>query len=594
MTALPSLYARFRPLFAKMDLPLRKALEGMLANFATLPLPTTADERQTSGAFVGYDGIENRGRLSNLLESEWLLRELDPDDFVRRVAESEVMFRRRDFEGTGVKDVLCVVLDCGPWMLGNHRIIALASLFYLAIRADRISARLLWTVPGVTKGWSEDLTQANIRTFLGRIVQDPLPVSALDAALEDLETGPRECWYVGSAQTENLTRHPDVTGSIIARKRYDAHEVDVKITSRGRTSTLQIAPAQDADTVAALRRPFAPERKKTTRLARDIGDLTVQPFHRDWLLDRFNQAVLIRYPNGALWYPFLRKARPTWLAIPSDKTLLGLQPQSSGRLCVLLATGETETELVTVDVSQNPAKVSARETGYFDTKIGPQPTYAMGNLHVVSDAECLLVAADGTNHAVRRDGFSDRSDTENRVVMSDGVYLIELTKGTLRVKNPRRGTLAKVPLPVNHQELCQKPRRTVFSPDTKAVTFTTDGVQHTALVGLDIVPFALEGMALLHLHSTEKALAWDAAENRLVPFQLINGRVRASKGTVIKTPVTGMPRYCPLTQTVFAINTDAGGDSYTQFVPLHTTRGWQCAEAFDILDAVEGAETLWL
>lgn len=595
MTTLPHLYARFRPLFAKMDLPLRSALEGILASFATIPPPNTADERQITGEFVGFDGIENRGRLSNLLESEWLSRELDPDDFVRRVAEGEVMFRRRDFMGTGAKDVLCVVLDCGPWMLGRHRIIALAALFYLALRADRISARLMWTVPGIAKGWSEGLTPENIRIFLGRVVQEPLPIAAMDAALEGFETDPKEYWYVGSAHTKDLSLHPNVTGSIIAQTHYGADTVDVKVTSQGRRSTLSITPAPDADIVAALRRPFVPERSKAAPIAQDVDDLTAHPFHSDWLLDRFNQAVLIRYPEGALWYPFRKETNPTWLAVPKGKALLGLQPQTDGKLSVLLGLTTTVAELLTVDVSQNPASVISGVTGHFNREIGPQPAHAMGNLHVTLGGQCLLVAADGITHTLVQDGLSAQLETDDRAVLSDGIYLIELANGALRVKNPRRGVLARAPLEPAHRDLFREPRRTVFSPDTKAITFTTDGVQHVTYQGPEVTRFDLEGMSLLYLHNAARALAWDAAKNSLVPFQWIDGRLRKTKGAAwaIKTPITGRPRYCPLTQTVFAMNTDDAGTP-AQFVPLDTKRGWQTAEPFDIPDAIERAVTLWL
>ncbi len=593
MTALPRLYARFLPLFAKMDLHLRNTLEGLLMSFATLPLPASADERQNNGEFVGFDGIENRGRLSNLLESEWLLRELDPDDFVRRVAEGEVMFRHLDFRGTGSRETLCVMLDCGPWMLGSNRIVALAALFYLALRADRIGARLLWTVPGIAKGWSEDLTRENIRIFLGRVVQETLSFDAIDSALEDIAGGSKECWYVGAAQTRQLTQHPEVTGSILAQTPYGADEVTVQITSRGRHSTLSLTPPPDADTVAALRRPFAPERKVEAQIAADEGDLSAQPYHRDWLLDRFNHAVLIRHPSGVLWYPFRQGIYPIWLAIPEGKTLLGVQPQSGGQLCVLLGKGATETELITVDVSSNPAKVKNCDSGCFDVEIEPQPTNAMGNLHVALGEHCFLVCADGTKHMVKRDGIFAPSQTGDLTVFSDGIYLIELNKGALRVKNPRRGILARMPLPGDCQDLVRNPRRTMFSPDTKVITFTTDGAHYTTLMGLDVVRFSLEDMSLLHLHATNKALAWNADSNSLVQFQLINAKVSNPKSTAIDTPITGLPRYCPLTQTVFAMNTDDAGIP-ERFIPLDTKRGWQNAESFDILDAIVRAETLWL
>lgn len=593
MTKLPRIYARFLPLFAKMDLRLRTTLEGLLASFATLPLPSSADEHQQDGEFVGFDGIENRGRLSNLLESEWLLRELDPDDFVRRVSEGEVMFRRLDFKGTGAKETLCVVLDCGPWMLGKTRIVALAALFHLALRADRIGARLLWTVPGIAKGWSEDLTRENIRVFLGRVVQDKITFDTINAVMEDIPGRAKECWYVGAAQTKHVTQHPEITGSILAGALYGADEITVQITSRGRHSTLSLTPPPDTDIVTALRRPFEPERK--IEASRDIGahDLSTHPFHRDWLLDRFNQAVLIHYGGGVLWYRFAHNKKPIWLAIPEGKTLLGVQPQSGGELCVLLGKGTAEAELITVGFYGASAKVTGTDPGFFNTEIGPQPPDAMGNLHVALGEHCYFISADGTKHTVQRKSTFVPDQTDDLTVFSDGVYLIELINRALRVKNPRRGILARISLPEDLQDVVRKPRRTLFSPDTKAITLATDCAQYTTLIGQNVTRFSLDGMVLLHRHAGNKALAWNAETNSLVKFQLFHDEIRKSQSTPIDRPISGLPRYCPLTHSVFAMNTDRTGIP-ERFIPLETKRGWQIAKSFDILDAIERAETLWL
>ncbi len=598
MSTLPPLYARFRPLFAAMDLPLRRALEGMLASFAKLPPPLHADERQITGEFVGFDGIENRGKLSNLLESEWLLRDLDPDEFVRRAAESELMFRRRDFKGTGVKNVLCVLLDCGPWMLGKNRIIALAALFYLAIRAERAGACLVWTVPGVAKGWSEDLTTENIRIFLGRIVQAPLSANAIDTALETLPGPAKECWYVGAAQTHQLAEHPDVSGSILARTRYGLDEVEVQITTRGRRASLSVPTASDADTVSALRRPFAPQqRKKQAKLPEDVGELSASPFPRDWLLDRFNRAVLIRYPNGVLWYPFDAHAKPQWIAVPPNKVLLGIQPQSKKEIAFVLGVGKSDAktvvELEMVNVAKTSAEISTRASGFLTDEIGQLPQNAMGNLHVNLAGQCLLIAEDGESHTIRFESSSQPAPKGVWSFFSDGTYVIDIEENVLSVRNPRRGLLARTALPIEYSNLPDQPRRVLFSPDTKAVTFTTDDVRYIAITGDEITEFELEDLSLISFHSETNALAWDASRNSLVSFQWVNGKARNLQVTPIDEPINGLPRHCPLSQTVFALSKSSDG-SFERFIPLQTRRGWKHVEAFDVVDAIEGAETLWL
>ena len=187
---LPPAYAGFAELFAQLEPPMVQTLGGLLTAFASkLDLPQLSDA-QPQGEFVGFDGIENSGDMARLLESEWLLRELDPDDFVRRVAEREVLYRRKAFEDAGKRNTLAVVLDCGPWMLGRNRLCALAALFHLAIVAQRSGADLHWTVPGRRQpNWHAGLNRETISQFLGQIVQGAVGPAHLDRLRTFRQTG---------------------------------------------------------------------------------------------------------------------------------------------------------------------------------------------------------------------------------------------------------------------------------------------------------------------------------------------------------------------------------------------------------------------
>jgi len=310
---LPQAYTGFADLFALFAPPMVQTLGGMLAAFASrLEMPMLW-EAQPQGEFVGFDGIAQTGDLAHLLESDWLLRELDPDDFVRRVSEREVLYRQRAFEDTGKRNALAVVLDCGPWMLGRNRLCGLAALFHLAAVAERSGAELKWIVPGQPKdGWITGLSRDTITRYLGQIVQTDLDLPSLQHAIDGLEVeGRLELWYIGAAETAPGADALGVTSSFLIETLHgEGSPADARVMVRGprRKTTIDITFPGEETCVAALRRPFQPK-PQTHRASSTDGAqkdaLSPLPYDSDWMLDRHNQAVVLRVPEGILWQPLL-------------------------------------------------------------------------------------------------------------------------------------------------------------------------------------------------------------------------------------------------------------------------------------------------
>lgn len=618
---LPRAYSSFAALFGRMDTPMMAVIGGILGALSDRLDMIGAFQNQSEGDFVGYDGLENRGKLANLLETEWLLRELDADDFVRRIAEGEVLFRRREFQNSGKRNTLAVILDCGPWMLGRNRLVGLAALFYLALRAERTGAEISWIVPGSTAetkpNWVSGLSRETINRYLGQIVQTRLNATDIDAALAGLEVqGRLDCWYVGSHQTAEITEHPDIGSAFLVRTRYGGQttaSAEIKVTSRRRQlANIDVTFEDDSTCVAALRRPFKPvaRPKNSHRLAPVNSDvLSALPFNTGWLLDRHNQAVLIRLPEGILWQPLKPGAEQqgVWLPIHKKDFLLGVQVEQDRSLVAMIACSRVggervgvqpyEVSLIRVGLDNDDNAVFAGGLVELDPSLFPND--ALGNFHL--QPHCAIVGSDGLRrqfYITPERGLRETTTAIARVLFVDANYRTEIHEnpGThIRVKNIARDLqMLRETLAEPAKDLFQKPRRVLFSPSAKVLAITFDDRFYTIYGAGDPTEVELpEGLVLLHIENQHKGMAWNAEESKLVQLTFRADTVKQKLLKMYQWAILGLPRYCPLTGTVFAIRTDGDGQPL-HFVPIHTKRGWQDVRALDLPEAIEKARTIWL
>ena len=145
------------------------------------------------------------------------------------------------------------------------------------------------------------------------------------------------------------------------------------------------------------------------------------------------------------------------------------------------------------------------------------------------------------------------------------------------------------------RNFAERPRRVLFAPSSKMLAMSFDDIVYTIYGAGD--PYEIEmpdGIILLHIENRQQGLGWNGEEAKLVSL-----RFEGETVTQIPTrprPVSsrlGLPRFCPLTGTVFALRTDKDGQP-TYFVPILTKRGWQNVETIDIREAIEKARAVWL
>ncbi|MEJ2117001.1 MAG: hypothetical protein P8Y36_03490 [Alphaproteobacteria bacterium] len=121
LKGIPPLYRGLSPHMMHLSDNMLKVLGGLLLSFSALPDPMHNSASHIRGDFIGFDGITNKGRYDHLLVSEWALQSLYPEEFVRRFAEGEALYTKREFRQRGDKAIVTALISCGPQMLGYKR-----------------------------------------------------------------------------------------------------------------------------------------------------------------------------------------------------------------------------------------------------------------------------------------------------------------------------------------------------------------------------------------------------------------------------------------------------------------------------------------
>lgn len=250
-----------------------RLIGGLMGQLNPLLEASFEIDAQSYGEFNGYDGMELKGEIERLMPSEWLWRELAPEEFLRRFAEQELLYHKPSFESPTDERTHLVALDCGPGMLGRPRLIALAALLSLNALAKAQGARLVWIAPqgGVTD-WKMILTQKDLKAFL--IAANPLSLKSagLDDLLQNLPgkkvlEADIVLWTIGATALA-AGDATFKTNQIVISERLAANddglpiaEAQIRLTSyfgRQRETTVTF-PAEE-ECVSLLREPFRPPR----------------------------------------------------------------------------------------------------------------------------------------------------------------------------------------------------------------------------------------------------------------------------------------------------------------------------------------------
>ncbi|HEV3117688.1 MAG TPA: hypothetical protein VGY58_11575, partial [Gemmataceae bacterium] len=161
---------------------------AQMVSALTLPPRRLAREEIPVG---GYADVATHGQVEQILPSQFALDDLE---FVRRYAERELLYFRREEPNQRTKQEMVVVLDQGVRTWGEVRLLLSAAVMALARQADRRRIPFLLRGTSMARGWIDPM-QASAEA-LAEVLEasdlSPHPGYTLEWALEQPCTGARD------------------------------------------------------------------------------------------------------------------------------------------------------------------------------------------------------------------------------------------------------------------------------------------------------------------------------------------------------------------------------------------------------------------
>lgn len=384
---LPAAYAIFLPVFEQLSMPLRRLLHGQLVQFERLLAEFDEAELRQQGNFEGLGSITTRGDIANIVQSELLLRSEAPLEFLRRIAESETLYMEREYSDPGMKPIYRLMISVGPGLLGHGRILALATIFFMARMASIRGAGFHWCFLPRAEGavWFDSVSVNTIKRFLRA-------ANYAEASLDDVIAAD-QCWesLTSKKVAAPTARHIDwVVGAIDRRSTQQSPRA---VHNSGRAVTFALLPQVDAspraaeitirrggrdvqqmlvefpsDTVclSALNQPFAPI--KPIKQQADQPSKATQPvgWEPRYLLMPHAAARVVRLKHGVLILIFGGVSKVVgsyFLRVEPHTKIAGVSLRANNKLSVLLQTersGRDMLVLTSVDLIPNMRPIEAR------------------------------------------------------------------------------------------------------------------------------------------------------------------------------------------------------------------------------------------
>ncbi|WP_448950533.1 hypothetical protein [Labrys neptuniae] len=349
----PSLPPALRPwqaVFGEMAVEHVAVIARLMAELQPLIEEPEHAVAKPRGELEAYDGIATKGEMDRLLSSQWLWRDLHEPEFLRRLAESELVFHHIRQRDPSQDRAMGVVIDAGPWMLGRPRLVALAALLCLGRQAHAARMPLFWRANGMSgvAAWQEGFDRDNVRQFLTEVSAVDLSAEQLQAWFAAPPDKPAELtrpakparpakpldmqWYVVAPRRYDPASLPKgVTQILVAEQPgFDAEGrfgVDAEVTLEtpaGRRRSLVLPLPAEAAATALLREPFPPVPATATR-----PEPALPPDGCRWAQHYFTvqtgaKRLLVAVEGGVIILRPFTAPTAYFLPIRPHETLLGL------------------------------------------------------------------------------------------------------------------------------------------------------------------------------------------------------------------------------------------------------------------------------
>lgn len=460
-SSLPPAYSHFQTVFERLSGELRQTILGQLEQLE--PLLHLVDEPALSsrGDVAGLGSLTRHGDLSNILQSELLLRTEAPLEFLRRIAEAETLYHEREYQDGGAKRVMRLMVSAGPGTLGHGRIFLLAAIFFLARVASLRREVLHWCyLPNATGPvWFDEISVNTVKRFLKTASFREMTVDDAETAREiwsainlpvkgDSKPVVRD-WVIGSWPQESKSLQ---NSAVIQSRRAIGYRLNPPEIDKPRGAALflkrdakthrpiQFIFPEDKVCLSALNKPFAPIKPGEIAIQEEIADTKkMENWAPNYISAPGGKAKFVKIPGGVLilFHPTDQGFKGQYfLPISQTSKVAGLRLKER-QLHVLLQTvsgPQEQLEHSVVELSFDGVKpvVGDTETKPFSSAqlFRDQNRYALPPL--AGDINLAFHATNGKPFSLQRQpngSFSFAADADaSHVIYSNGLHRVVLAE----------------------------------------------------------------------------------------------------------------------------------------------------------------------
>ncbi|MEP3890659.1 MAG: hypothetical protein ABJN69_09330 [Hellea sp.] len=349
----PAAYHAFLPVLERLTEPMLRVLHGHLMSLESMLRSVQSQSLSVKGDFEGIGGLTLRGDINRIIQSELLLRSEVPLEFLRRVSEGEALYMETEHSNPDEQVVYRVIISVGPYMLGHGRLIALASLIFLARAALARNAVLHWTYLPTDKtvNWFEGLSVNSVKRFLkfasfrdvnegdvdGAIAQWDAFNTEISSEFSDVESWLIAASGISGATTEDQNLTETFANALILTldpPPSTGHQTaNIDLQRQGRNiRRLKIDFPRDEICVSALNRPFNP--KKLDAQPHESGGNFISKnkyWNPNYILstDTFNHVIRFQHSRSGLLFLTLgnkqyETKRAVFFELTKDANLAGV------------------------------------------------------------------------------------------------------------------------------------------------------------------------------------------------------------------------------------------------------------------------------
>ena len=228
---------------------------------------------------AGIGNIVRRGEFERLLTTEWAFADAEPDEFIRRVANNELLFLGPE-PAISLNSHLCIALfDCGPMQLGEPRLAQVALFILLARRAMDVGADFRWGILQQPAELHKTTDARSIKKLLDSKFLDFPSNQELEQWSEELsknDSGLFDCWQISA----NLTPRIKQINSLVTVERnifgdHDSVCLNVCMQHGQYRSEIKLNLPPEDIAIRILRNPFSVPRPND-RILYCSGKLSLQ------------------------------------------------------------------------------------------------------------------------------------------------------------------------------------------------------------------------------------------------------------------------------------------------------------------------------